>query len=113
MPASERSNCAFARTFSSCRTPTVANTGAVVLELGAGLAVCATTQMEQEDDSVWLGWLWVDSAAAVHNMRDRQSHADHRPQKRIVRVLCIPASGLDSLEFIKVTSYHATCSTLL
>ena len=42
-----------------------------------GLAVCAATQIEQEAASVWLGWLWVDSAAAVHTIRDRQSHASH------------------------------------
>ena len=55
MPASAASNCALATTSSSCRTPTVAKTGAVLLELGAGLAVCAATQMEQEDAPVGLG----------------------------------------------------------
>jgi hypothetical protein len=41
--------------------------------------------MEQELASVWLGWLWVDSAATVHNIKDRQSHAGHRLNKRIDR----------------------------
>jgi Fe-S-cluster formation regulator IscX/YfhJ len=27
--------------------------------------------------------LWVDSAATAHNIRDRQSQADHRTQTRI------------------------------
>jgi len=51
--------------------------------MAAGLALCAATQIEQEEDSVRLGWLWVDSAATVHNIRDRQSQADHRTQTRI------------------------------
>jgi hypothetical protein len=66
--------------------PTAVKMGAVSLELGAGLAVCAATQSEQVAASVWLGWLWVDSAAAVHNIRDRQSHTDQRTQMRIFRL---------------------------
>jgi hypothetical protein len=38
------------------------------------------------------GWLWVDSASAVHNIKDRQTHASHRPVNRMCS--CI---GLDSL----------------
>ena len=53
------------------------------MELTVGLALCATTQIEQETASVRLGWLWVDSAATVHNIKDRHSQADHFPQKRI------------------------------
>jgi hypothetical protein len=90
MPASEKSNCALARTSSSWRTPTVLKTGATETELGAGFAVCATTQIEQEELSVWLGWLWVDSAATVHSIKDRQSHAGHRLNKRIDRWIVIP-----------------------
>ena len=69
-----------------------AKTGLVWTELTVGLALCATTQIEQEDDSVWLGWLWVDSAATVHNIRDRQSHADHRNHERMKTDSCI---GID------------------
>jgi hypothetical protein len=85
MPASEKSNCVFAMTSSSCRTPIVLKTGDVPMELGAGFAVCATTQIEHEELSVWLGWLWVDSAATVHNIKDRQSHTGHRSQKQSAR----------------------------
>jgi hypothetical protein len=85
MPASAKSNCVLAMTSSSCRTPTVLKTGAVPMELGAGFAVCATTQIEQEELSVWLGWLWVDSAATVHSIKDRQSQAGHRSHKRSAR----------------------------
>lgn len=55
MPASEKSNRAFAMTSSSRRRPTAAKTGAVWLELMVGLALCATMQIEHEADSVWLG----------------------------------------------------------
>jgi hypothetical protein len=83
MPRFEESNWALAIMFSFCSRPTAANTGAVWLELEAGLALCAATQIEQEADSVRVAWLWVDSAAAVQNIMDRQSHADHRNQSRI------------------------------
>jgi hypothetical protein len=83
MPASEKSNRALARTSSSCSRPTAANTGVALPERDAGLALCAATQIKQDAESVWFGWLWVDSAATVHNIRDRQSHADHRTQTRI------------------------------
>ena len=52
MPASEKSNRAFATIFSSRSSPTAANTGARWLELAVGLVLCATTQMEQVADSV-------------------------------------------------------------
>ena len=83
MPASEKSNRAFARTSSSCSWPTAANTGVAWPEIAAGLALCAATQIEQEVDSVRFGWWCVDSAATVHSIRDRQSQADHRTQTRI------------------------------
>jgi hypothetical protein len=54
MPRSKKSSRALDRTSSSCQIPTVMKTGLAPAELGAGLAVCAATQMEQ-DDSVWLG----------------------------------------------------------
>jgi hypothetical protein len=47
--------------------------------------------MEQEMDSDWFGWVWVDSTTAVHNIRDRQSHVNHRTANRIRS--CI---GIDS-----------------
>jgi hypothetical protein len=83
MPRSEKSNRTFAMTSSSRSRPTAANTGAAWLELTVGLALCATTQIEQEADSVCVGWLWVDSAATVHNIKDRQTHADHLAHTRI------------------------------
>jgi hypothetical protein len=83
LPSSEKSNRAFALTSSSRSRPIAVNTGAVWLELTAGLALCAATQIEQEADSVRVGWLWVDSAATVHNIKDRPSQADHRTHKRI------------------------------
>jgi hypothetical protein len=83
MPRFEASNWALAMTSSSSNRPMAANTGAVWPELTVGLALCAATHMRHEVDSVCLGWLWVDSAAAVHNIRDRQSHVDHRNQRRI------------------------------
>ncbi len=55
MPASEKSNRAFATTFSSCNWPIAANTGAAWPEMAAGLALCATTQIKQDAESVWFG----------------------------------------------------------
>jgi hypothetical protein len=55
MPASEKSNRAFATTSSSCNSATAAKTGLAWLGLIVGLALCATTQIEQEAASVWLG----------------------------------------------------------
>lgn len=55
MPWSEKSNRAFATTSSSRSKPIAANTGPAWLELTAGLALCATTQIEQDADSVRVG----------------------------------------------------------
>jgi len=55
MPRSENSKRAFARTSSSRKRPIAANTGAVWLQFTVGLALCATTQIEQEADSVAVG----------------------------------------------------------
>jgi hypothetical protein len=33
--------------------------------------------------SLWSGCLWADSAATLHNLKDRQSHAEHLVQNRI------------------------------
>jgi hypothetical protein len=35
--------------------PTAAKTGVVSVELGAGLALCAATQIVQDASSLWLG----------------------------------------------------------
>ena len=83
MTSSNASSRNLAMTFSSRSSPTAAKTGLLALETAAGAAVCATTQIEQEEASVWLGWLWRDSAATVHNIRDRHSHADQRRAERI------------------------------
>jgi len=55
MPKWEKSTRALATTSSSGNSPTVANAGALLVELAAGLAVCATMQIEHEAASVWLG----------------------------------------------------------
>jgi hypothetical protein len=55
MPRSEKSNRAFAITSSSRSKPIAANTGSVWLEHTVGLALCATTQIEQDADSVQVG----------------------------------------------------------
>ena len=92
MPRSENSNRAFAMTSSSCSRPIAANVGALWPELRVGLELCATTQIEQEALWILFGWLWVDSATAAHNVRDRQSHVSHRNVNRMRS--CI---GLESL----------------
>ena len=96
MPRSRTLSRAFAITSSSRSRPIAAKTGLAWWELTTGLALCATTQIEQEADSVLFGWLWVDSATAVHNIKDRQSHVNHRKVNRIRS--CI---GLDS--FYRIT----------
>ena len=73
-----------------------------------GAVLWATTHIEQEALSVLFGWLWLDSATAVHNIRDRQSHVDHREVNRIDS--CI---GLDSISIIRVVSPKATPGKLL
>ena len=57
MPNSKTLSRAFAITSSSCSSPTAANTGRAWLQLAVGVVVWATTQIEQEFDSVWFGWL--------------------------------------------------------
>lgn len=84
MPRSEKSSRAVTTVSFSWRRPTAAKTGVPCAPLTVGLAVCAARQIEQEAASVLLGWLWVDSAAAVHSIRDRQSHTDQRTQKRFI-----------------------------
>ena len=83
MPSSKTSSLAFATMSSSRSKPIAANTGAAWLELAVGLALCASTQIVQEADSVRVACVCVVSAAAVHNIKDRQIHADHRTHKRI------------------------------
>jgi hypothetical protein len=70
--------------------------------------VCATMQIEQEALSVWLGWLWVDSATAAHNMSERQNHVNHRPVNRMRS--CI---GIDSYQLTTVASRRAMLVTLV
>jgi hypothetical protein len=84
MPASEKSNRVLATMSFSCSTPTLAKTGRVWLEVIVGRVLCAATQIEQEAASVWFGWLWVDSAAAVQTISDRQIHADHLNHNRMI-----------------------------
>jgi hypothetical protein len=55
MPRSENAKRALGTTSSSSKNPTAANAGAVWLELTVGLVLCATTQIEQEADSVRVG----------------------------------------------------------
>ena len=55
MPRSENSKRALARTSSSRKRPIAANTGVALLETKAGLALCASTQIEHEADSVAVG----------------------------------------------------------
>jgi hypothetical protein len=83
MPKSAKPSQGFGTAFCSESNPTAAKTGVILGEIGAGLAVCATTQIEQDAASVRFGWLCVDSAAAVHSIRDRQTHAEHRISNRI------------------------------
>jgi hypothetical protein len=89
MPASERSKLALASMFLSRSRPIPSKNGAEWPALIEGLAVCAATQIEQEELLVGLGWLWVDSTAAVHSIRDRQSHPAHRIQRRILGCICM------------------------
>jgi len=108
MPKSITLNRACAITSSSCSRPIAVNTGLAWLELAVGVVLWATTQIEQEALSVLFGWLWVDSATAVHNIRDRQSHVSHREVNRIRS--CI---GLDSFSIITVVSHKARPGKLL
>jgi len=83
MPKSKTLSRAFAMTSSSCSRPIASKTGLAGLELAVGAVLWAATQMEQDADSVLFGWLWVDSATAVHNIKDRQSQANHRKVNRM------------------------------
>jgi hypothetical protein len=55
MPRSEKSKQAFAMTSLSRSKPIAANSGAAGLEVKVGRALCATTQTEQEAESLWVG----------------------------------------------------------
>jgi hypothetical protein len=55
MPRSENSNRAFATTSSSRKRLIAAKTGAVWLELTVGRVLCATTQIEHDEESVCVG----------------------------------------------------------
>lgn len=68
---------------SSAAWPTCEKTGRAEWELAVGLVLCAATQIEQAASDVRVGCLWVDSAVAVHNITDRQSHTDHRRAHRM------------------------------
>jgi hypothetical protein len=108
MPRSTASNRGLAIISSSCNWPTVAKTGRAWCELTAGRVVCAATQIEQDAGSVWPGWLWTVSTAAVHNIRDRQSHADHRIARHMFSRICIRLFKL-----ITVIKHKAIPITLL
>ena len=92
MTSSKISSRDFATISFSCRRPTSANTGLSELDTTAGAALWAATQIEQEAASVRLGWLWRDSAAAVHNISDRHSQADQR-KRELIR----SCNGIDAL----------------
>jgi hypothetical protein len=83
MPASEKSNRALTTKSSSWSRPIVLRTGVTGLELTTGRVLCATTQSEHEAASVCVGWVWADSAATIHSIKDRQSQTGHLTQRRI------------------------------
>ena len=83
MTNSKESSRDFAMTSFSCSSPTAAKIGLLESDTAAGAALRAATQIEQEAASVWLGWLWRDSAATVHSIKDRHSHVDQRRTERI------------------------------
>ena len=70
--------------------------------------LCATTQIEHDADPVLAGWLCADSATAVHNIKDRQRHVNHRDDCRIGS-----CNGLDSFYLISVALHKATPGKLL
>jgi hypothetical protein len=103
MPDSQTLSRASAITSSSCSRLMAVKTGLTSFKLGAGVVLCAATQIEQEEDSVLFAWLCVDSATAVHNIRDKHSHTTHREQAfmrscmgpssfRLYRLLCAKQS---------------------
>ena len=51
MASSKTVSLAFAIIFSSCRSPIVAKTGPVGIEVAVGAVLCATTQIEHDADS--------------------------------------------------------------
>jgi len=108
MPRSKTLSRGLAISSSSWRRSIAANIGAEWLELGAGVLLCATTQIEQGEFSDLLGWLWVDSATAVHSTKDRQSQASHRTVERMP-----PCNGLDSLQLITVVWRKAMSGRVL
>jgi len=58
--------------------------------------------------------LWVDSAAAVQNTRDKQSHADHLTHKRMhFPRKTLSCFGIDSSELITVIHRKAMTGKLL
>ena len=83
MPRSKAGSQARAMTSSSCSRPTAANMGAAWVQLGAGVELWATMQIVQELLSDCRAWLWVDSASAVQNIRDRHNHVNHLAVERI------------------------------
>src|SRR3984957_17104411 len=108
MPNSKILVGAFARTSSSCSRPTVSNIGLALCEPNTGAVLCAATHMEQEIASVLFGWLWVDSATAVHNIKDRHTHVNHRRVKRMSSYI-----GLDSFYLITGALHNAMRDKLL
>jgi hypothetical protein len=108
MPNSKILIGAFARTSSSCSRPTASNSGLAKCMLTTGAVLCAAIHIEQEIASVWVGWLWVDSATAVQNIMDRQTHVNHRRVKRMRS--CI---WLDSFYPITAALHKAMVGKLL
>lgn len=108
MPTSKTLSRALAESSSSCSSPIVANTGLARCALADGVVPWAIAQIEQEADSVLFAWLWADSATAVHNIKDRQIHANHRKLRRICS-----CNGLDSFYLISVASNKAMPGKLL
>jgi len=113
MPASEKSSRAFATGSSSRNKPIASKNGTTWLKLRVGLALCATTQIEQVAESIRLAWLWVDSAAAAHNISDRQNHADHRTHARTGSCTMLSCFGIRLLKLITVIQPKAIAGTLL
>lgn len=113
MPRSEKSNRAFATTSSSRSRLIAVNTGAAWPELAVGRVLCATTQIEQDEDSVRVGWWCVDSAAAVHTISERHNHVDHRIHKRIAYRTTLSCFGIRLVQLITVIHRNATRTKLL
>jgi hypothetical protein len=84
MPRSETSKLDLARVGSSRSKLTVQKTGRGLTETTTARALCAVAQIEHEASVVLLGWLCVDSTAAVQSIKDRHSHASHRIGERFI-----------------------------